>query len=372
MAGHTTPPPLPPDAGRGARIWAWFDERLGLSLLLPFMDKKRVPVHRHSIWYFLGGMVLFLFVLQVCTGVLMLFYYRPSANEAYDSVQFLMTQVKFGWLVRSIHVWGANLMIFVLFIHLFSVWILKAYRSPREITWFSGLGLLGLTLGLGFTGYLLPWNTLSYFATRVGTSMAGVIPGIGPFISRVLRSGNDVTGATLTRFYALHTSVLPGLLIVFLGLHVLLVQMHGMSVPPDVERKLKGKEPRSVPFVPNFLLHDLIGWLIALASIAALSVFLPAEMGKKAEMFASAPAGIKPEWYFMAPYQTLKYIPATVLGIPGDAFGVIAFSILAIVFVCIPLLDKPRADGSYNPIWRVAAFGTLAYLVVFTYLGLTS
>ena len=363
----------PPTTGtRAARLWAWLDERFGMSALTPLIRKKRVPVHRHSIWYFLGGMVLFLFILQVCTGVLMLFYYRPSANEAYDSVQFLMTQVKFGWLVRSIHVWGANLMIFVLFIHLFSVWVLKAYRAPREFTWFSGLGLLGLTLGLGFTGYLLPWNTLSYFATRVGTSMAGVVPVVGPFIARVLRSGNDVTGATLTRFYALHTSVLPGLLFAFLGMHVLLVQLHGMSVPPGVERKLKGKKMRSVPFVPNFLLHDLIGWLLALASIAALAVFLPAEMGAKADMFASAPAGIKPEWYFMAPYQTLKYLPATVFGMPGDAFGIMVFNVLALAFVFIPLLDRPRPDGTHNPIWRVAAFGTMAYLVVFTYLGLKS
>ncbi len=360
-----------PAAGRGARLWQWLDDRLGMSGLTPFIEKKRVPVHRHSIWYFLGGMVLFLFILQVCTGVLMLFYYRPSATEAFDSVQFMMTQVKFGWLVRSIHVWGANLMIFVLFIHLFSVWILKAYRSPRELTWFSGLGLLGLTLGLGFTGYLLPWNTLSYFATRVGTSMATVIPVIGPFVGRVLRSGNDVTGATLTRFYALHTSVLPGLVFLFLTVHVLLVQLHGMSVPPGVERKTKGKI-RSVRFFPNFLLHDLIGWLLALATIAALAVFLPAELGKKADMFASAPAGIKPEWYFMAPYQTLKYLPATVFGIPGDAFGVMVGGVLGVAFLLIPFLDKPRADGTYRPIWRIIAFVVLAYLIVFTYLGLKS
>ncbi|HEX8725886.1 MAG TPA: cytochrome bc complex cytochrome b subunit [Gemmatimonadaceae bacterium] len=360
-----------PPVGRGERLWAWVDARLGLSAITPLIRKKRVPVHRHSIWYFLGGMVLFLFILQVCTGVLMLFYYRPSANEAFDSVQFMMTQVKFGWLIRSIHVWGANLMIFVLFIHLFSVWILKAYRAPREFTWFSGLGLLGLTLGLGFTGYLLPWNTLSYFATRVGTSMATVIPGIGPFVGRVLRSGNDVTGATLTRFYALHTSVLPGLVFLFLALHVLLVQQHGMSIPPGVERKSKGKV-RSVPFVPNFLLHDLIGWLIALATIAALAVFIPAELGKKADMFASAPAGIKPEWYFMAPYQTLKYLPATLLGIPGDAFGVIVGGVLGVVFLLIPFLDKPRPDGTHRPVWRTVAFATLAYLIVFTYLGLRS
>ncbi len=357
-----------PDS-RAGRLWAWLDDRIGMSALQPLIKKKTVPVHRHSIWYFLGGMVLFLFIIQVCTGILMLFYYRPSAGEAFESVQFLMTQAKFGWMIRSIHVWGANLMILVLFIHMFSVWILKAYRPPRELTWLSGLGLLGLTLGLGFTGYLLPWNTLSYFATRVGTSMAGVVPVVGPFIERMMRGGKDITGATLTRFYALHTSLLPGLLFLALGAHVLLVQRHGMSVPPDVEREPK---QRSVPFVPNFLLHDLIGWLLALGCIAALAVFFPAELGKKADMFASAPAGIKPEWYFMAPYQMLKYLPAKILGLDGDAFGVVAFSLVASVLLFIPFLDRRRADGSYHPVWRIAAWGTIVFLVVFTYIGIKS
>ncbi len=357
-----------PRRGLAARLQAWLDDRIGFSALLPLIRKKRVPVHRHSIWYFLGGMVLFLFILQVCTGILMLFYYRPSAEQAYDSVQFLMTQARFGWLIRSIHAWGANLMIFVLFLHMFSVWFLRAYRAPRELTWMSGLGLLGVVLGLSFTGYLLPWNTLSYFATRIGTSMPGVLPGIGPFIQRMMRGGDDVSGATLTRFYALHTSVLPGLTFLLLGLHVLLVQRHGMSVPRSVERK---GPPRSVPFVPDFLLHDLIGWLLALAAIAALAVFFPAELGTKADPFSPAPAGIKPEWYFLAPYQTLKYLPATILGIAGDALGVIVFGLAAGLLVFLPFLDRPRS-GEYTPFWRVVAFLTLAYLIVFTYLGLSS
>jgi quinol-cytochrome oxidoreductase complex cytochrome b subunit len=195
------------------------------------------------------------------------------------------------------------------------------------------------------------------------------VPVVGPFIERMMRGGKDITGATLTRFYALHTSLLPGLLFLALGAHVLLVQRHGMSVPPDVEREPK---QRSVPFVPNFLLHDLIGWLLALGCIAALAVFFPAELGKKADMFASAPAGIKPEWYFMAPYQMLKYLPAKILGLDGDAFGVVAFSLVASVLLFIPFLDRRRADGSYHPVWRIAAWGTIVFLVVFTYIGIKS
>jgi quinol-cytochrome oxidoreductase complex cytochrome b subunit len=155
----------PPDRSHGP-LWTWFDERVGLAELAKLARKKEVPVHRHTAWYYLGGMTLFLFAVQVTTGILLLLYYRPSAEEAYESIQFLMAEVEFGWLIRSIHSWAANLMVFTLFIHLFSVLLLKAYRPPRELTWMSGIALMGLALAFGFTGYLLPWNELAYFATK--------------------------------------------------------------------------------------------------------------------------------------------------------------------------------------------------------------
>jgi hypothetical protein len=154
---------------RFSGAWAWLDERLDLAAISKIAEKKEVPVHRHTIWYYLGGMTLFLYLIQIATGILLLFYYRPSAEDAYESVQFLMAEVHFGWLFRSIHAWSSNLMIFTAFLHLFSVLLLRAYRKPREITWISGVLLLGLAMAFGFTGYLLPWNELSYFATRVGT-----------------------------------------------------------------------------------------------------------------------------------------------------------------------------------------------------------
>ena len=176
------------------RVWLWLDERVGLAGLEKLAQKKEVPIHRHTVWYYLGGMTLFLFLVQVGTGILLLFYYRPSAEEAYESVQFLMAEVDFGWLIRSIHSWAANLMIFTLFLHLFSVLLLKAYRPPREVTWLSGIGLMAIAMGFGFTGYLLPWNELAYFATKVGTEITGVVPGIGPFLRRLLRGATRSPG----------------------------------------------------------------------------------------------------------------------------------------------------------------------------------
>src|SRR5579883_564139 len=157
----------------------WLEERLGLSSVREFLSHKTVPVHSATMWYYFGGITLFLFTIQVMTGVLLLLYYRPSPTEAYESVQFIVTKVQFGWLVRSIHSWSANLMIFAAFVHMFSVVFLHAYRRPREVTWLSGIALLGLALAFGFSGYLLPWNKVSYFATRVGTDMAAAVPVFG-------------------------------------------------------------------------------------------------------------------------------------------------------------------------------------------------
>src|SRR5215213_5419193 len=139
----------------------WVDQRLDLSGIRHFIEKKGVPIHTQKIWYYLGGMTLFLFMVQVASGILLLLYYRPSSAEAYESVQFIVTQVEFGWLVRNIHSWSANLLILAAFSHLFSVFFLKAYRKPRELTWISGALLLFLMLGFGFSGYLLPWNELA-------------------------------------------------------------------------------------------------------------------------------------------------------------------------------------------------------------------
>src|SRR5581483_7163898 len=231
----------------------WLDERLAISTLMHLADKKEVPVHRHSIWYYFGGMTLFLFCVQVATGILLLLYYRPSAENAFESVQFIITEVKFGWLIRSLHSWSANLMIATLFVHMFSVFFLRAYRAPREMTWVSGAFLLFLSLAFGFSGYLLPWNTLSFFATKVGTEVAGVVPLIGHFLVRFLRGGDEVTGATLTRFYGFHVAILPAIATGLLILHLAMVQRHGMSVPESV-----GKSGRTMKFFPNFLLRDLM------------------------------------------------------------------------------------------------------------------
>ncbi len=332
------------------------------------MDEKHVPVHRHTLWYYFGGMTLFLFMVQVATGILLMLYYRPSAAEAYESVQFIVTQVPFGWLVRSIHSWSANLMIGAAFVHLFSVFFLKAYRPPRDLTWVSGFVLLALAMGFGFSGYLLPWNELSFFATRVGTDIAGSVPVMGGFIVRFLRGGDHVTGGTLSRFYGWHVAILPAITTVLLLVHLLLIQRHGMSVPPSVERR--GGARRQMPFVPDFLLRDLVGWTLALGVLAALAALFPWELGAKADPFAPAPADIRPEWYFMFMFQTLKFIPGgEFLGIENEALAILGFGLAGLLALLVPFLDRGAIRRGRSPLFTLAGAVALVFMVVMTAVG---
>jgi cytochrome b6 len=352
------------------KVVDWVHERLDLTDVRHFVAEKGVPVHAQKVWYYLGGMTLFLFGVQAFTGILLLLYYRPSAAEAYESVQFIVTQVQFGWLIRNIHSWSANLLIGLAFAHFFSVFFLKSYRKPRELTWVSGIFLLFLMLGFGFSGYLLPWNELSFFATKVGTGIAGAVPVIGPFSLRLLRGGDDVTGATLSRFYGLHVAVLPAITTALVALHLLFVQRQGMSVPIKVERKLTpGEQLPQMPFFPNYVLRDVLAWYVVIAVLAALAAFYPWELGTKADPFAAVPPGIRPEWYFLATFHTLKLVPSHVLGIEGEHLGVVAFGIVALFLVLVPFLDRRASRGEPSPVFTVLAAIGLVYLVSFTIIG---
>lgn len=342
----------------------WYEERFG-DLFGQLLEKKKVPRHRHTLWYYLGGMTLFLFFIQVATGILLLLYYRPSPAEAFESVQFIMTKVQFGWLIRGLHAWAAYLLIFTAMLHMFSTFFLKAYRAPRELTWVSGCLLFFLFLGFGFSGYLLPWNELAFFATKVGTEMVAAVPLIGDWLLTFFRGGEEVTGATLTRFFGFHVAVLPALTTLVLALHLFLVQHFGMSVPASVERaaRASGQPVPALLFFPNFLLRDLIGWYIALGVLASLAALDPWELGVKADPFAPTPAGIRPEWYFLAVFQTLKLLPAKLLWIEGEQFGLLVFSAAAVLWVLVPFLDR-NPEGRSGRIFTALGVVVVVYIVV--------
>ncbi|MGB6122077.1 MAG: cytochrome bc complex cytochrome b subunit [Bacteroidota bacterium] len=350
------------------KLYSWVDDRVHLEDLVEFLGKKYVPVHSHSIWYYFGGVSLFLYIIQVVTGILLLLYYKGSEDLAFESIQFIVAKVEFGWLIRSIHSWSANLFILAAMIHMFSVFFTKAYRKPREITWLTGMLMFFIALGFGFSGYLLPWNELAFFATKVGTDIVGALPFIGEPVMIVLRGGEDVTGATLSRMFGFHVAIFPGIFAVLLGVHLVLVQRQGMSEPVGDEDAEKDESKR-MPFFPNFILRDLLLWLLVLNLLAILAVVFPWDLGQKADLFASAPAGIKPEWYFLYMFQTLKYIPAQVLFIDGEVLGILVFTVAGILWTLAPFLDRKSERGEKNTLINYIGLFAVVYIVVFTILG---
>lgn len=211
-------------------VYGPLDERLEIREALEKALRKPVP--KHVNWTFcFGGITFFLFIVQVITGVLLLMYYRPTTDQAYASVVFITNEVPFGWLFRGIHFWASTLMIIFVLLHMLRVYYYGAYKKPRDFNWLAGSVLLMVVLGFGFTGYLLPWNQISYWATTVGTELPGAVPVVGDTLKYLARGGTEVSQNTLTRFFAIHVVVLPAVAIFFLAVHFAIIRRQGISGP---------------------------------------------------------------------------------------------------------------------------------------------
>jgi cytochrome b6 len=340
---------------------SWLDERFGLSGIVGFLTKKAVPVHRHTIWYYTGSAILLFFTIQVITGFMLILYYKPTLEMANQSVGRIMTEVPLGWIIRSIHSWAASFMIAFVFVHLMSIWITKSYRSPRELTWVSGVFLLLISLFFGFTGYLLPWDDLSFSATKVGTDIPNAIPVVGAWVTKLLRGGEDVTGDTLTRFFGIHVCMLPIFLFVLLGVHIYLVQKQGMSLPLEAESK--GDKVKEIPFWPNFVYREMVVWLLLVGILFTVAIFFPPSLEKAADLMAPAPEGIKPEWYFLFLFQTLKIFPARMFFLTGETVAVLLIAIGAALFFFLPFIDNKPAQKK-GKVVTVLAYVFILYALI--------
>lgn len=339
-----------------SRLALWLETRTGLVTPVQSFLNYPVPAYVHkNILYSLGGLTLINLLLQMFTGILLTFYYDPSAVSAYDSVDYIMYQVPLGWLMRGLHHYGASSMVILVVLHMLHTFFTSAYKKPRELNWVSGVVLLLLTLGFGFTGYLLPWDQRGFWATQVGTEIAGSLPAIGEPIMRLMRGGEGLGQLTLTRFYATHIIILPVLLLLIVGFHLFLLRLHGMA--PPVTKRAQARAQETAPFYPNWMLTDAILGLglVALLGYLSWSQSAPLE-------FPADPTGgnfvPKPEWYFLFFYQLLKYFPgplepvATVV-IPALLFG---------SMVALPFLDT----GTERRPWRKPLTTTIAifYIVI--------
>lgn len=212
------------------KLGSWLDERLGWRGIWEAVFLRKIP--KVNWLYTLGSATLFVAVNQIVTGILLTIYYVPTPDHAYDSVQYITTEVTAGWLIRGLHHYGASAMVVLAFLHMIRVIFLGSYKFPREVTWFTGVILLLVTIGFGFTGYLLPWDQKAFWATTVGTQIAGTPPVIGDFILRIMRGGEELSAVTLARFFGVHVWVLPAILLILLAIHMYLVIKIGISAPP--------------------------------------------------------------------------------------------------------------------------------------------
>ncbi len=214
-----------------ARLGNWFDERFGWRSVWTAIFLRKIP---HVNWFYtLGSATLFVATLQIVTGILLTIYYVPTPDHAYDSVIYITTQLPAGWFIRGLHHWGASAMVILTALHLLRVFFYGAYKYPREVTWLTGVVLLLVVVGFGFTGYLLPWDQKAYWATTVGTRIAGVAPGVGEWILRIMRGGDDLSAVTLARFFGVHVWVLPVALLTLIVIHMYLVIRIGISAVPE-------------------------------------------------------------------------------------------------------------------------------------------
>ena len=344
-------------------IKQWFARRFDLEgMNKPLQKQLHKPLPKHINWFHtLGSMSLFLFISQVLTGILLLVYYRPTVGEAFESVKFIMTTAHAGWLYRQIHAWGANLMILVVFLHMLRTFLTGSFKKPRELTWVVGVVIFILTLVFGFTGYLLPWNQLAYWATTVGTEIAGAVPGIGEFTKTLLRGGSGVGAETLSRFFVIHVIVLPWLLFFIVAIHLFLVRYQGIATMDRVDEEKQPKEGEGIPFFPNHVLKEGVVFFILLGLLITLSIMAPFELGEKADPL-STPHAIKPEWYFLPMYQVIKYFPKLI--------GIFVTGLAPLLLLLWPFLDRSRERRLFKrPVSLTIGILTISSLLFFGVLG---
>ena len=350
------------------------DERIKLGWILSLARQKMVPIHKHSVWYYVGVLLLFLCIIQSVTGALLLFYYKPAAETAYQSIAEIMVVVPYGWLIRSVHHWASNLMIVIVFVHFFSTLLVKAYRRPRELTWLTGTVMLLLVLFLGYTGYTLPYDERAFFAFNVGTDMAGTVPVIGNYMMEFLRGGEVVGANTLNRFFAFHVGILPLSLLLVIAVHILLVQLHGMSVPISVMKDAEAKKQQvyGKPMFPHLFWHDAINCLLLFGVLVTLAILLPSELGFEIDLLKPAPPGVKPDWFFLWVYQILKWMPTYVLSIEGEIVGISCLIFAALLIVFAPFFDRRSQRNERSPLFTLLGVVSLLVFVVFSIIGYLS
>jgi ubiquinol-cytochrome c reductase cytochrome b subunit len=340
------------------KIIDWVDERMKLRSLWTAFTDRRIPGGA-SWFYVLGASLVFIFTLQVASGICLTLYYAPTPDHAYASVKFIENEVPFGSFIRGMHHWGASFMMVIVALHLLRVFVFGSYKKPREVVWLIGVALLMIVGGFAFTGYLLPWDQKAYWATVVGTNVAGTAPFAGGMLLKIVRGGNELGNLTLSRFFALHTYVLPWSLAILAFTHVFLLERAGAGGSWDAAREkiLSGE-----PLFPNQIFRDTIFIAVIFLVLAAFAILFPAHLEPQADPTDST-YNPRPEWYFFFVFQMLRIFEGNY-----EIMGTMVIpTVVVAALALLPFLDR---STERDPRKRQAMIA-LAGIAVASVIGLT-
>ena len=347
----------------------YLDVRMNYLTIRAFSTKqlyKRLPPHTGWMHVF-GSLALLTFFSQFATGILLLLYYRPTLKEAHESIEYITGDIPYGWLIRQLHAWGATVMMIAVLLHMCRTYFMASFKKPREFTWVFGVIIFLVTMLFGFTGSLLPWNQLSYWATTVGTEVVGAIPYAGDWLKQVLLGGASVGQETLSRFFLIHVTLLPWVLVSLIAVHIALMRMHNLSTLEDVGQEKPFPPESGVPFWPVHMAKESIVAMACFGLLFTLSVLSPWEIGEPANPLET-PEGIKPEWYFLPTYQLLKYFS----GPMGKFLGILVSGVPFALLFLWPFIERGPGRHPSRRKWAMRlgyvavslalGFGVLGYL----------
>ncbi len=339
------------------RLLDWMDERIEVRKLWDIVTNRPIPGGA-SWFYVLGASLLFIFILQMLTGILLAMYYVPTPDHAYASVKYIQEEATLGSFVRGVHHWGASFMMVLIALHVLRVFTFGSYKKPREMVWLLGVGLLVLVFGFAFTGYLLPWDQKAYWATVVGTNVMGTVPFIGGLLLKIVRGGVELGNQTLGRFFAVHTYILPWGLALIAGLHIFILELAGPGGKWDPSKNTADK---TEPLFPNQIFRDSIFILTIFIAIAAFAVLSPAGLEPQADPTDNT-YNPRPEWYFYFVFQLLRVFEGRY-----EVVGTFVLPTIAgILLVLLPFLDRnpERAPAKRKILMPVAGLAVIGVIVL--------
>ena len=370
--GTTAELPKSGPSGAGKRFWAWLNKRMPVDKFLASQVTEYYAPKNFNFWYYFGSLALVVLVLQLVTGIFLTMFYKPGEATAFDSVQFIMREVDFGWLIRYLHSSGASFFFIVVYLHMFRAFLYGSYRKPRELLWLIGMGVYFVLMAEAFMGYVLPWGNMSFWGAQVIINLFGTIPGIGPDLVLWIRGDYGIADATLNRFFALHVAALPLALIGVIALHLVALHEVGSSNPDGIEIKDKtdkdGKPLDGIPFHPYYTVKDFVGIGVFLVLLAIVVFFVPTLGGLFLETPnfepanpISTPEDITPVWYFTPYYAILR-------AVPDQRIGALLLLIAVMLFLFVPWLDRSPVKSMRYRGW-ISRSALAIFVVAFVGLG---